>query len=125
MDLNGTVVTILPEQRFNGKNGEVVKNFFVLQTKEQYPQKIKFEVFGEDKWKQTGVAVGQDVSVQFDIKGAEWQGKYFVNLQAWKVTAIDNGQQQAQQQQQQVQYQAPQTQIPQDGSHVDNDSLPF
>lgn len=123
MDLQGTVIEILPEQRFNGKNGEVVKNFFVLQTKEQYPQKIKFEVFGEDKWKQMGVAAGQDVSVQFDIKGAEWQGKYFVNLQAWKVTAIGNGQQQAQQPQRQPQ--APQTQIPQDGSHVDDSNLPF
>lgn len=123
MDLNGTVIQILPEQRFNGKNGEVVKNFFILETKEQYPQKIKFEVFGEDKWKAMGVAVGQDVSVQFDIKGAEWQGKYFVNLQAWKVTAIGNGQQQTQQPQSPSP--APQTQIPQDGSHVDNDSLPF
>ena len=94
MDITGTVVAILPEQRFNGKNGEVVKNFFILETKEQYPQKIKFEVFGEDKWKTMGVTVGQDVSVQFDIKGAEWQGKYFVNLQAWKVTAIGGGAQQ-------------------------------
>ena len=93
MDITGTVIQILPEQRFNGKNGEVVKNFFILETKEQYPQKIKFEVFGEDKWKAMGVIVGQDVSVQFDIKGAEWQGKYFVNLQAWKVTSIGNGQQ--------------------------------
>lgn len=123
MDITGTVVTILPEQRFNGKNGEVVKNFFILETKEQYPQKIKFEVFGEDKWKQMGVTAGQDVSVQFDIKGAEWQGKYFVNLQAWKVTSIGNGQQQTQQPQRQTQ--APQTQIPQDGSHVDDSSLPF
>lgn len=93
MDITGTVVTILPEQRFNGKNGEVVKNFFILETKEQYTQKIKFEVFGEDKWKAMSVTVGQDVSVQFDIKGAEWQGKYFVNLQAWKVTSIGSGQQ--------------------------------
>lgn len=94
MELQGKIVSVLPEQRFNGKNGEVVKNFFILETKEQYPQKIKFEVFGEDKWKAMGVAVGQDVSVQFDIKGAEWQGKYFVNLQAWKVTAIGGGAQQ-------------------------------
>ena len=94
MDITGKIIQILPEQRFNGKNGEVVKNFFILETKEQYPQKIKFEVFGEDKWKAMGVAVGQDVSVQFDIKGAEWQGKYFVNLQAWKVTAIGGGAQQ-------------------------------
>jgi len=94
MDITGKIIQILPEQRFNGKNGEVVKNFFILETKEQYPQKIKFEVFGEDKWKAMGVAVGQDASVQFDIKGAEWQGKYFVNLQAWKVTAIGGGAQQ-------------------------------
>ena len=118
MDITGTVVTILPEQRFNGKNGEVVKNFFILETKEQYPQKIKFEVFGEDKWKAMGVAVGQDVSVQFDIKGAEWQGKYFVNLQAWKVTAIGGG---AQQQNNQ-----PSPQQNQESPQNENDSnLPF
>lgn len=94
MEITGKVIKVLPEQRFNGKNGEVVKNFFILETKEQYPQKIKFDVFGEDKWKAMGVTVEQDVSVQFDIKGAEWQGKYFVNLQAWKVTAIGGGAQQ-------------------------------
>ena len=116
MDITGTVVTILPEQRFNGKNGEVVKNFFILETKEQYPQKIKFEVFGENKWKQMGVAVGHDVSVQFDIKGAEWQGKYFVNLQAWKATSIGNGQQ--------VQ-QNNQPQQSQGNANADDSSLPF
>ena len=123
MDLNGTVIQILPEQRFNGKNGEVVKNFFILETKEQYPQKIKFEVFGEDKWKAMGVAVGQDVSVQFDIKGAEWQGKYFVNLQAWKVTTIGNGQQQASASASQSP--APQPQVQQHDTHTNDESLPF
>lgn len=118
MDITGTVVIILPEQRFNGKNGEVVKNFFILETKQQYPQKIKFEVFGEDKWKAMNVAVGQDVSVQFDIKGAEWQGKYFVNLQAWKVTAIGNGQQQAS-------TNASPSHAPQNDVHTDDSSLPF
>lgn len=118
MDITGTVVIILPEQRFNGKNGEVVKNFFILETKQQYPQKIKFEVFGEDKWKAMNVAVGQDVSVQFDIKGAEWQGKYFVNLQAWKVNAIGGGAQQ--------QNNHPSTQQNQESQQNENDSnLPF
>ena len=116
-DITGKIIQILPEQRFNGKNGEVVKNFFILETKEQYPQKIKFEVFGEDKWKTMGVTVGQDVSVQFDIKGAEWQGKYFVNLQAWKVTAI-GGQQQNNQQQQPLQNQ-------ESAQGTDDSNLPF
>lgn len=123
MDLNGTVVAILPEQRFNGKNGEVVKNFFILETKEQYPQKIKFEVFGDDKWKQMRVVTGQDVSVQFDIKGAEWQGKYFVNLQAWKVTPIGNGQQQASASASPSP--APQQQVQQYNAHTNDESLPF
>ena len=77
---------------------------------------IKFEVFGEDKWKAMCVTAGQDVSVQFDIKGAEWQGKYFVNLQAWKVTAI-GGQQQNNQPSPQQNQESPQNE--------DDSNLPF
>ena len=31
--------------------------------------------------------VGQDVQVNFDIRGNEYNGKYFVNLSCWKLQA--------------------------------------
>lgn len=96
MDITGTVVTILPEQRFNGKNGEVVKNMFVIEHGGQYKKKAVFSVLGEDRWKQMNFSEGADVQVSFDIDAREWNGKWFGELMAWRVQNV-NGQQQAQQ----------------------------
>ena len=122
MDITGTVVTILPEQRFNGKNGEVVKNQFVIEHGGQYKKKAVFSVLGEDKWKQMNVVRGADVQVSFDVDAREWNGKWFGELMAWRVQNV-NGQQQSAVTNGKI---AHQTAIPQDGTHVEDDSkLPF
>jgi hypothetical protein len=96
MDITGTVIAILPEQRFNGKNGEVVKNQFVIEHGGQYKKKAAFSVLGEDRWKQMNVVQGADVQVSFDVDAREWNGKWFGELLAWRVQNV-NGQQQNQQ----------------------------
>ena len=122
MDITGTVITILPEQRFNGKNGEVVKNQFVIEHGGQYKKKAVFGVLGEDRWKQMNVVQGADVQVSFDVDAREWNGKWFGELMAWRVQNVSGQQQSAVQNAQS----APQTDIPQDGTHVEDDSeLPF
>lgn len=135
MELQGRVIAILPEQRINGKNGEITKNFFVIETNEQHANKIKFEVFGDERWKNMDIAEGQSVSVSFDIRGAEWKGNYFVNLAAWKVVHLEGStpktepqpQPQPQQQPKTQQKKKVETESPQvptaDGN--DQDDLPF
>lgn len=61
------------------------KREFVVTTSEQYPQDIKMEFIKDkcallDKYK-----VGQDVTVGFNLRGNEFNDKYYVNLQAWKI----------------------------------------
>ena len=94
MDLNGTVIQILPEQRFNGKNGEVVKNQFVIEHGGQYKKKAVFSVLGEDRWKQMNFFEGADVQVSFDVDAREWNGKWFGELLAWRVQNVSGQQQQ-------------------------------
>ena len=65
------------------------KREFVVTTNEQYPQDIKLEFTKDkcsllDKYK-----VGQDVEVGFNIRGNEFNGRYYVNLQAWKIGHTD------------------------------------
>lgn len=60
---------------------------FVITTEEQYPQFIKFQLVQDrcgiiDKFNENDA-----ITVYFDLRGREWQGKYFTNLQAWKVEA--------------------------------------
>lgn len=122
MDIIGTVIAILPEQRFNGKNGEVVKNQFVIEHGGQYKKKAVFGVLGEDKWKQMNVVQGADVQVSFDVDAREWNGKWFGELLAWRVQNV-NGQQQASVSASQSP--APQPQVQQNNAHTDDENLPF
>jgi hypothetical protein len=95
MEITGKVIQILPEQRFNGRNGEVVKNTFVIETQGQYPKKIAFSVLGEERFKTMALAVGNTYNVSFDIESREWSGKWFTDVSAWRALCVD-GQQQAQ-----------------------------
>lgn len=61
------------------------KREFVVTTAEKYPQDLKFEVVKDRCALVDPFEVGQDVTVNFDIRGNEYNGKYFVNLSAWKI----------------------------------------
>lgn len=127
MELQGKIVAVLPEQRGNGSKGEWVKNGFVIEWQDNgYTQKLCLEVMGDDKFEKMkkAVVVGYDVQVRFNVTSREWQGRWFTSCQCFycaNIGAVNNQPQQAQQQPQKQ----PQPQIPQDGSHVDDDSLPF
>lgn len=62
------------------------KREFVIETTEQYPQLISIE-FTQDKCGLLdSYQVGETVTVDFNLRGREWNGKYFNTLQAWKIS---------------------------------------
>lgn len=125
IEITGRIVSVLPEQRFNGKNGEVVKNAFVIEWQDNgYKQLLCLEVVGADKFEKmkNAVKVGYEVLCKFSVSSREWNGKYFTTAQCFYCANV-GGQQQTTVQNAQP---APQTGIPQDGTHVEDDSeLPF
>ena len=60
------------------------KREFVITTTEQYPQDIKLECIKDKTSLLNGINPGEDVEVSFNLRGNEFNGKYYVNLQAWK-----------------------------------------
>jgi len=64
------------------------KRVLVIETDEKYPQTIPVE-FAKDKTaKLDGLAVGQKVTVSYNLRGNEYNGKYYVNLGGWKVSTV-------------------------------------
>ncbi len=63
------------------------RDFVVLQEDERYPQYIKFQLVQDRCSLIDNFEEGQDVVVHFDLRGREWNDKYFTNLNAWKVQA--------------------------------------
>lgn len=96
MDLQGKVLAVLSEQKFNGKNGEIVKHGFVIETNGEYPKKVAFDVLDsgdKNKWgkMKEQVVVGNDVSVSFDVSSREWQGRWFTQANAFRVMPLGAG----------------------------------
>ena len=84
--INGKLKLINEPQSFPSG---FVKREFVVTTEDQYPQDIKLELFKEKISLIDGYSANDPVSVDFDIRGNEYNGKYYVSLVAWKVSKAD------------------------------------
>ena len=90
MELQGKIINALPERRGTSQRGtEWVVQSFVLETHEQYPKKMMFEVFGEDRLQRFAIQVGQEVNVAFDIDAHEYNGRWYNSIRAFDVRQVD------------------------------------
>jgi single-strand DNA-binding protein len=88
MEVEGRVKVVFETQTFNSG---FQKREFVLTTKEQYPQDVKFELIKEKIDLIDPYQNGDEIKVHFNLRGNEYNGKYFVNLQAWRIEAANGG----------------------------------
>ena len=85
MELQGKVIAVLPERSGVSARGEWKAQSFVIETHEQYPKKLCFDVFGADRLAQFNIQSGEEILVSFDIDAHEYQGRFFNQVRAWNV----------------------------------------
>jgi len=116
-EITGTI-RILGDTQTIGAKGFQKREFVVEEIDGKYPQMIKLEAVKDGCDKLDAYNVGDTITVGFNIRGSEWNGKHFVNLQAWKFDREGAAQQPRQEQQQP----APSAQQAQDNQ---DDDIPF
>ena len=89
MDLQGKVIAALPARSGTSARGEWKAQDFVIETHENYPHKMVFSVFGEERLQRFNIQVGQEVTVSFDIDAHEYNGRWFNSIRAYDVRLID------------------------------------
>lgn len=58
---------------------------FVIEIGGNYPQFVKFQLVQDRCSLVDPFEEGQQIKVHFDLRGREWNDKYFTNLNAWRV----------------------------------------
>lgn len=86
-EARGTLKWIGDLQTF--PSGFVKREFVVTTAHDKYPQDLKFELVKDKCSMLDTFSVGNPVQVNFDIRGNEYNGKYFVNLSCWKLQPSD------------------------------------
>lgn len=72
-------------------SGFTKREFVVTTAADKYPQDLKFEVVKDKCPLLDPFELGQDVQVSFDIRGNEYNGKYYVSLACWKIQTAGAG----------------------------------
>lgn len=87
MEITGKIIQVLPEQggvsKTSGKEWRL--QAYVLETQEQYPKKVHFEIFGDDRIKSNQCNIDDIVTVSFDIESREFNGRWYTSIRAWRV----------------------------------------
>jgi single-strand DNA-binding protein len=88
-ELEGTLKQLFDTQTF--ASGFAKREFVVEVPDGKFPQMIKFECVKDKIAMLDGVSIGDQVKVAFDIRGSEYKERFYVNLNAWKLTKSGGG----------------------------------
>lgn len=84
IEIKGTVEIILETLEFASG---FRKRTIVVDTGGKYPQKVAVDFAKEKINLLDNLAKGQEVAIGVNIRGNEYNGKYYVSLAGWKVDA--------------------------------------
>ncbi len=94
LDITGKIIQIMPTTTGTSKAGkDWVKQEFVLETQETYPKKICIGVMGDKTQELKKFATGNEVKVSLNLESREYNGKWYTNVNAWRIEAASAGNQ--------------------------------
>ena len=87
MEVTGKLIAAMPTQSgVSQRTGNSwMSREYVIEIPGQYPKKVCFKIFGEDRLKQFNLRKDETVTVQFDIDAHEFNGRWFNEIQAYNV----------------------------------------
>jgi len=87
-DLTGKIKLIQDAKTFD--SGFTKREMVVIVEDGKYPQEINIEFVQDKVALLESLQIGQEVTVTFDIRGREYNGRYFNNLQGWKIVTTQD-----------------------------------
>ena len=88
LEVEGKLTQLLERRSGVSANGtNWTSQDFVIEIPGQYPQSAVFNVYG-DRVQLDQYQIGENIKVSFDIRGREYQGKWYNTLNAWKIERI-------------------------------------
>ena len=87
LEIEGTIAQKLPVQSGNSARGPWAKQEFILEYPDgNFTAKACFTAWGQDKVQDLGkYQVGDKVKVSFNLKSREYNGRWYNDLQIWKI----------------------------------------
>lgn len=86
MEITGKLIQLLPDVQGESSRGPWVRGGFVIETGDDYPRKVAFTTFGEERVAMAkNIPMGTMVQVMFNPESREFNEKWYTDLRASRV----------------------------------------
>lgn len=104
LEIEGNITQFLGVQRGTSARGAWAKQDFVLEYQEgNFPSSVCMSVWGEDKVNDLSrYHVGDKVKVSFNLSSREYNGRWYTEARAWRISSVQEERQMQQAQMQQA-----------------------
>ena len=93
MEITGKLIQILPNVEGESARGHWVRGGFVIETGDDYPRKVAFTAFGEERVAMAkNIPMGQLVQVTFTPESREFNEKWYTDLRCTRIQPFVPGQ---------------------------------
>lgn len=93
MEITGKLIQLLPEVQGESARGPWVRGGFVIETGDDYPRKVAFTAFGEERVAMVkNVPMGSMVQVTFTPESREFNEKWYTDLRCSRIQPFVPGQ---------------------------------
>lgn len=88
MNFTGKITHVSEIARGTSQNGKewASIDFVITNDQDRYPRSICLRIFGEDRINELAPKVGENVTADFDIDAHEYNGRWYNQLTAWRIT---------------------------------------
>lgn len=93
MEITGRLIQILPDVEGESQRGHWIRGGFVIETDGEYPRKVAFTAFGEERVAMAkNIPMGSPVQVTFTPESREFQERWYTDLRASRIQPFVPGQ---------------------------------
>jgi len=82
-EMTGRLIVLNETKTFS--SGFSKREFVIEESEGKFPQTIKFEIVKDNIEKLEPFKIGDEITVHYNVRGNEYNGKYYVNLVAWRL----------------------------------------
>jgi hypothetical protein len=86
LEITGKIIQIMDETSGTSKAGNAwTKQEFVIETFDKFPKKVAISVMGDKVAELKKFKTGDQIKASLNIDSREYQGRWFTNINAWKI----------------------------------------
>lgn len=85
LEIEGTLVKVLPEKSGEGKNGRWLKQDFIIETNDKFPKQVCISLWNDKAKMLEMFKEGDAVKAGINIESREFREKWYTDVKAWRL----------------------------------------